>query len=739
MKKQVKIFLAFVLIIAVNSCSVHKDAFVNRKVHALKTRYNILFNGQQAFEKGLLKIQKEYKDNFWKQLPIEPITFDEKKIDVPKLKSFEESISDKKATSSFDRAEEKARKAIEIHSMNINGYEKNSQIDDAYLLLGKARYYTQRFIPAIDAFNYIIANYPNANLNYETRVWRAKANTRLGNEKIAIEAMSLLMKVLDEKEDVPKRVQEEAHTAMAMAYLETDTIQKAIKHLKKATETMYNKEQFGRNMFVLGQVYNKLGRKDSARMVFRKLVKTRRAPEKYRVHANIELVKNVEKDSATVVLIKRFKKLLRNSDNRKYFGELYYQLGVLEEKNGNTKTAICYFKNALKTKNDDGYQKTFTYEGLGDIYFKKSDYLLAGAYYDSVLKVVPKEYENEKRIRKIKRKNKGLGKLKKYEDILKNNDSILKIVAMSEEERTTFFTKHIEKLKKADEERRQQLLNSQNFGSAFGGGLSFGGNKRNKGKWYFYNTQSKQFGKADFERVWGNRKLEDNWRLSDRTAIDSKTETVAEDKKKNESRYKLATYLTAIPTNKEEIIKLKEQRNDALYQLGLIYKERFKNTDLAIANLERLKTINTDKDLELPIHYHLYQIYTATNNTEKASENKEFILKTYPFSKYADIINNPNKKTTTKVAENEIEKKYKETYYLYKNKKYEDVIYNVNTFAKTIDKSDLIPKFALLKALAIGKTESKDQYLKALEFIAFSYANTEEGKKAQEIIKLLKK
>jgi hypothetical protein len=41
--------------------------------------------------------------------------------------------------------------------MNIDG-RKNYQIDEAYLL-GKARYYDQRFIPALDAFNYILYKY----------------------------------------------------------------------------------------------------------------------------------------------------------------------------------------------------------------------------------------------------------------------------------------------------------------------------------------------------------------------------------------------------------------------------------------------------------------------------------------------------------------------------------------------------------------------------------------------------
>ena len=111
------------------------------------------------------------------------------------------------------------------------------------------------------------------------------------------------------------------------------------------------------------------------------------------------------------------------------------------------------------------------------------------------------------------------------------------------------MTKYIETLKEDEERKRQQLANSQNFGSQLGGGASFGGNK---GKWYFYNSQSKGFGKVNFTKTWGNRPLEDNWRWSDKTKI-SEEEEENEETEKLDSRYEVDTYISAIPTNQEEI------------------------------------------------------------------------------------------------------------------------------------------------------------------------------------------
>ncbi|WP_456129259.1 type IX secretion system periplasmic lipoprotein PorW/SprE [Tenacibaculum tangerinum] len=742
MRKRFKIIVFSVLVASVYSCSVKKDTFLSRNYHAVTTKYNVLFNGEQAYQKGLEEIQEKHEDNFWKRLQIEPITFDESKITAkvfsPGTGFDNDEEEEKKSLTPFEKAEEKAFKAVETHSMNINGYERNRQIDDAYLLLGKARYYTQRFVPALEAFNYVIINYPNADLNYETKIWRAKTNIRLDNEKRAIETLQLLLEVLDEKEKINKAVKEQAYTAMAMAYEKTDTIQKVIDNLKLATKTSYNKEQSARNMFVLGQIYSELERKDSARMVFKKLADYKKAPDKYRIRANIELAKNTPNDSTSILMLARLKKLIKNSDNRKFLSELYYQAGVIQEGRNNSEAAAEYYKKSLKAKYNNNYQKTFAYERLADMAFEKENYLLAGSYYDSTLQVVSKEFEEEKRIRRIRRKNKGLTRLRAYEETLKKNDSILKLVAMTPDERTTFFEAHIEKLKKEDEEKKQQLLNAQNFGSGFGGGSSMN-NRNNKGKWYFYNTQALGFGRAEFQKIWGNRPLEDNWRLSDKSIIADTKETEDEDATKINKKYELSTYVDAIPTDEKEITALVLERNDALYQLGLIYKEQFTNTALAIKKLERLKKLKKDDELELPISYHLYQLYKKEGNTAKANENKNVILQKYPETNFAQIILNPNQKLEENKKEDEVLKKYKEVYYLYKQNKFEEAVNEIDNFSLSMKNSKLIPKFALLKALAIGKYQDKENYKKALQYVAVSYATTEEGKKAEEIIKQLNK
>ncbi len=743
MNKLSKLLVFSLLLAIMYSCSAKKDAFLNRNFHALTTKFNVLFNGEQAYLKGLEDVKSKHQDNFWRRLQIEPISFDENKIAAPVLQpgsGFNENEEEEEVVlTSFDKAEEKAVKAIQKHSMNIDGYEKNRQIDDAYLLLGKSRYYTQRFVPAIESFNYIIANYPNASLINETKIWRAKTNIRLDNEKLAIESLKFLLEVEENEEELPDEIREQAHTAMAMAYQKTDTIQKVIEHLTAASKIFKNKEQAARNMFVLGQIYSELDRRDSARYVFNKLAQTKKAPYRYRIRANIEMAKNTENDSASIVVLARLRKLIRNSDNRKFLNALYYQAGVLEVGRNNTEKAVGYFKKSLQAKNNNDYQKTYAYERLGNIEFDKENYLLAGSYYDSVLQVTSKEFDQEKRIRRIRRKNKGLTTLRKHEDVVRNNDSVLNLVGMTLEERTSFFESYIERIKKEDEEKQQQLLNAQNFGSSFGGGASVN-NSSNKGKWYFYNTQALGFGEAEFQKVWGTRPLEDNWRLSDKSTIVTNTTTDnTTDEPVVNKRYELTTYLDEIPTDKKVIASLVEERNDALYQLGLIYKEQFKNSELAIKNLERLQKEQLNNDLELPISYHLYQVYADVGNEAKSNQYKDVILSKYPETTFAQIILNPNKKLTEEKKEDVVLDKYKEIYYLYKQNKFEEVVNEIDKYSVTAGNSKLIPKFALLKALSLGKYKDRETYVKALEFVAIGYEAKVESVKAKEILEQLKK
>ncbi len=704
-------------------CSTTKDAFLNRSYHGVSTKFNVLYNGKEALRIGLQELNANYEDNYWDRLPIEPLKVD-------KMLSPGMSPDTDNSPKEFERAEEKAVKAIQKHSMVIARQERNKQIDDGYLLLGKARYYSKRFVPALEAFNFVILNYPNANLINETKIWQSKTYLRLQNEEQAVENLKLLLK----EESLDDDIKEEAHTAIAMAYTQLGETQQVINHLNKAVVTDKNKEQTARNLFILGQIYREQKFIDSSNISFQKIIDMKKALFKYKIHAQIEKAKNITTKEDAVNTIAELIKLVKDRDNRPYLDELYYHLGLIETSQ-NTKMAIEYFKKSLQATTSRNFQKELTYEAIGNLHFDKAEFLEAGSYYDSILQIT--NDVNTKRVRRLIRKRNNLNEVILYENIAKTNDSIIDIVAMNKEERIDFFTRYIEKLK-AEEEQQQQISNT-------GSGLLNSGktNKREdtkSGKWYFYNVQAVGFGEQEFKRVWGNRPLEDNWRLSDKTQLNLRSigpsTTQTNFQIDNSKKHEISYYLDNIPAEKSKIDTIKNERNNAYYKLGLIYKEQFKEVDLAISKLEKLLTFNPDSEISLPAKYHLYKIY-SNQKSEKAISLKNDIITNYTNSKYAKIILNPSE-VINEANNNLPENEYATIFYEYKGDKFESVIEKSTIAINKFEGQAIVPKFELLKAYAIGKKEGLVAFKQALDFVAINYPNTEEGKKALEVIATLK-
>src|SRR5690554_3238237 len=240
MKGIYKISLFLLAICMLAACSRKKNTFLNRNMHALSTEYNVLYNGEIAFVDAKKQLAYGYRDNFWEVLPIERIEVVEANTEL--------KAPGANRSGDFSRAEEKAAKAIQKHSMHIDGSEYNPQIDEAYMLLGKARYYDGRFIPALDAFNFILDRYPTSNNIDNAKIWKAKTNIRLKNEEYAIENLQRMFETADLDEDEIA----DGAAMMAQAFINLDSLQPALEYIKMAAENVGDKELKGRYIFIKG-------------------------------------------------------------------------------------------------------------------------------------------------------------------------------------------------------------------------------------------------------------------------------------------------------------------------------------------------------------------------------------------------------------------------------------------------------------------------------------------------------
>jgi len=695
-------------------------------MHTMSTKYNVLYNGNTAFDEAKKQLDEAYEDNYWERLPIEPLKIEEEVIPMPG-----QSLTQSDDAQGFDKAEEKAVKSIQKHSMVIDGLEKNKQIDEAYLLLGKSRYYLQRFVPALEAFTFALNKYPNANLFDDTRIWKAKTHIRLQNEELAIETLKLVLKSFDLSEDN----YEDAHTAMAMAYTQLDSTYLVIDHLKKSTYYFKDEAQSARNFFILGQIYREQNKIDSSNMVFESLAYMKKIPRKYKIHAILERAKNYIAADSTDVITLTIKDLIEDRDNRPYLDELYYQLGLITQKQENADLAYAYFENSVQYNSSKPFQKGLAYEKLGNINFDKTQFELAGSYYDSVLQI--KQDQNTRRIRKIIRKRESLNDVIYYENIVKRNDSILYISSLSDDEQKEYFQNYVSALKaKEEEEKAKREIEKLNAG--IGELADAGGNSNNKsGVFYFYNASIVSLGKVQFKNKYGNRTLSDFWLISNSTGpateLVKNTVTIENDSLK----YDISFYISQIPKSKTALDSISKQRNDAYYNLGLIYKEQFKEYEMAAEDFENFLQNDPSPNLILPTKYHLFKTY-GEFNPDLSNKYKNEIVNNYPDSRYAEIIKNPNRALDFENDEDSPEYIYKNAYVCFEEEEYQYALSNVNEALKKFKGIEIEAKFELLKAFLLFNTKGEQEFIDKLNFVIVNYPNTEESDHAEEVLEQLK-
>ena len=205
-----------------------------------------------------------------------------------------------------------------------------------------------------------------------------------------------------------------------------------------------------------------------------------------------------------------------------------------------------------------------------------------------------------------------LDELGVYAGNVELQDSLLRLSAMTPEEREKVAQRLVDELIKKEKEEaeaaaREEFMANREESSLIdqsGAGAPALGMNTDK-SWYFYNTMTKNAGKTEFQRKWGARKLEDDWRRRNKTTFameDSSDEDEEaadhEDASGNEPADSIAAaekemadkandphnveyYLKQIPTTPEEIQTSNDVIQEGLYNMGVILKDRLEDFNAA--------------------------------------------------------------------------------------------------------------------------------------------------------------
>jgi len=307
------ILFLFFTTLFITGCSRKKDKFLNRNFHAMGTKYNILYNGDIALEKGRESVDDAFTDNFWDLLEVERMQVSDEVI-----------LPGQSKNKDFEVAEEKAIKAVQKHGMNIKGREHNPQIDEAYLLLGKARYYDQRFVPALEAFNFILYKYPTSDKINQAKIWREKTNIRLENNELAIKNLKRLI----DREKLDDQDLADANAMLALAYLNIKAKDSALAQLKIASSYTKKNNEKARYNYIRGQLYNEFGYKDSANMAFDKVIElNRKVPRAYHINARLAKANNFDFENGNKLeFVEYLTEIEESRENRPFLDKIFLTL-----------------------------------------------------------------------------------------------------------------------------------------------------------------------------------------------------------------------------------------------------------------------------------------------------------------------------------------------------------------------------------------------------------------------------
>ena len=591
--------------------------------------------------------------------------------------------------------------AIEKASLLIQRHPESSLVMDSYILIGLSRLYNFEFKNAEITFKYV--NTKSKNIKTSTLALIYLMRSYFENNKIqeSLEVYNYLRKV-----EMNKKNKISFHLNAAFIFQNIKNYDEVIKNLNLIEEEVTNKNQQSKILFLIGQIYQEKGFKNEAYKYYRKCLKNNPSFElEFYTKLNLAKVTELTNSNDIKKIYKYFNKLLRDKKNENYLDKIFFEIGEFEYNQNKIDLAIINYNKSLKSNESSSDQKYLNYKKLAEIYYNDfREYEISKLYYDSTLNNTNrenKEYKNLNERREIL-----LGLVENLK-LIEENDSLIQLSLLDRKEINKIVDNYISRLKK-EEKKREKL--DENF--------SFNDNQQeiidenlSKNTWYFYNDVVMTRGRDEFKRIWGNRKLTDNWRISRKIKLIEMEETNIKNdespisvssKENNSNEINRENLFKKIPFEETEKNNLKKQIEIAYFKVGKIYIQQLNEFQLGKNYFDKL-LIEFNKSEYIPEVLYLLYLTTKEDENNIADIYKEKLLNDFPNNLFTKLIINPNYEQDQFAENTFLIGEYNSLFKKYENKDYDFVITKSNSIISNYSKNSLHEKFILLKALANGE------------------------------------
>lgn len=607
--------------------------------------------------------------------------------------------------------------------------------DDSYILIGKARFYKKEYEDAAKTFKYVNSTSKDANARHEALIWLMRTFLAL-NE---LENATAVSNLLDKEQGVEQNARE-LFLTRADYFLRVGEPTRAIENLEKAIPYVEPKNEQSRTRYVLAQLYQAAGEDKKAYAQLNQILK-KNPPYELDFYSKLMLGQVSDLNQTDRArLDKYFAKLLKDTKNKEYRDKIYYEMARLEYRQQRYPEALALLQKSARVPTPNRAQKSYTYLLDGRIYYENlQKYRLAAAYYDSTVQNLPREAPDYAAI------SERAGILKDFAQqltIIETQDSLQALARLDSATLRTRLTTYAQAeldaqkrqaealaAKQALEERRSQQQTATGLSPErdLQPGVSaedfLAGNTG--AKWYFDNPTALSTAKNDFIRRWGDRPLQDNWRIvstASNSPVTARGGNVPVSIAGNGStvvntpepasvdpavqlRELVGRYRQSLPLTPAQVQQSDAQTEEALYALGSIYAQQLREQNRAVETYEKLLTRYPSGKHTPETLYILYLLYKEQNDAGKAESYAARLRQAYPTSSYARLVADPEYLRRTSVANAQVTVLVDSAFTFYKNQEFKKATTVLARAKKQYPENDLNDRVAFLGTLLTVRTQ----------------------------------
>lgn len=752
MTKKIIHIISLLVIVSITGCSGRKNNAATRAYHAFTARYNTYYNGDLAYKQGLKEQSSGHKDNYLEQLPLLIISNKNTK---------------KIGGSNYDRAIEKAQKAIKNHSIKrkpkrptgkklsekqkkfYSQKEFNPFLWRVWFLMANSQFQKGEFTEAASTYIYISKLYENdPDIVARARIGLAQCYTEMD---WFYEAEDVLTRA--QRDSIPQSLEKNFALAKGNLLLKQKRSGEAIEYVKSGMERKgtTNMDK-AREQYLLGQLYAENGNMKDAYKSFGKTI-SKSPPYELEFNARIRQTETATDENHKKIL-RKLKIMAKSPKNKEYLSQIHYAIGNIYMSQNDTAEAIKRYETGVAEGASSGYGTAMLHLSLAKIYWEKQKFSKAQENYSKALPLIEEEHE-EYDI--VKFRNDVLGDIVQYTDIVEKQDELLYWATLQPEQLNPIIDELIKEEKRKEELRKKEekKLRRESEGEIVEDDMSMNltiPDNNEKAQWYFYNKQLVSQGLRTFKQKWGERELKDYWRFSNEISslmsssdIPEDTTDIYADEEEGgfesgdsivveevleEIDEQLVTdpttrefYTQQIPDTDEKKEAAKEALRNALFETGVRFKDNVGDKNLTISYLERIVNEHPEFERMAETYYQLFIAGSRWNEPEKAEHYKNLLIADFPDSTFTKAILQPDFFDNAATRTHKEDSMYVKAYRHYLQKEYDKVEYENMTAGTKYPQGKHRARFMFIDAMAKLYGGKQEEALEALGELVSKFSN----------------